>query len=308
MSKSKRIKKIIVEYYQVCSYIDVSQKKNTSTLGDFDITLLLEELQKAEVQKRLINYNGENLILSNIKHNEDSGLWELVFFRSRSSSIPYIVDSNGKPREIFLKNNEALSEVLCVEYDSTLKVLAMQRNIHACNSRGIEEFFSNFIKNKKISLVSMTMLNEDKKSYFKKAVLKKFHLRVKFSKKKKGNEAANSFPFLKKDTSICNAIDSAIAVNSSIINVEFSTGNSSSSIKLKDEDFEAFTELMDSTDVKSLELGFAPDEKSTMQITDFVDLRVRDYIYVTFIKGKPLDIKEILNMMTENFKKNPYIR
>ena len=49
-------------------------------------------------------------------------------------------------------------------------------------------------------------------------------------------------------------------------------GNSSQVINVQEEDFEVFEDLMNNNNVKCLELGLAPDEHSTMQITDFMDL------------------------------------
>ena len=44
-----------------------------------------------------------------------------------------------------------------------------------------------------------------------------------------------------------------------------------------------------------------------MQITDFMDTRIHDTIAVPFIKGKQIEVSEILKKMTEKFKENLYL-
>ena len=124
---------------------------------------------------------------------------------------------------------------------------------------------------------------------------------------KKKNETQNTITQYNRKTTICKVIDSALAVNSSFINIEFSMGNSSSIINVEDEDFEIFQSLMNNNNVTVLELGFVPDEKSTMQITDFMDARIHDTISVPYKKGEYLDFSEVLKKMTEKFKQNIYI-
>lgn len=307
MTKFSNIKNITVEYYNVCSFRNCEGMNNTATTDIIEISALLKELQEASIQKRTINYNGENLILSNIFYNNVSKLWELVFFKSRSATIPFIVNSQGISRQIMLENDEMISEVLCVEYNPKTKVLAMQRNIYAFGAKGLETFLSHFVTYP-LFLQSIQTLNEEKKSLLKRSKLKKFRLHVKNSvAKTNANDFSNSIVQYKKNTSICKVIDSALAINSSIIDIEFSVANSSQIIEIKDEDFEVFQDLMNNSNVKCLELGLAPDEYSTMQITDFMDFRVQDVISVPFTKGQPIDISEILKKMAEKFRKNMYL-
>ncbi len=272
MRKAKNLKNITIEYYNVCSLVDVKNRENTVKTDKYEISPLLKKFQSKDPKDRTINYCGENLILSTINYNENSKLWELVFSKSRSSTIPFVTDSNGVPRQLVLKKGEMLSEVLCALYNPESKVLAMQRNIYAFGTKGLEEFFSAFMK-KPLYLLSIQSLSEDKKSLFKKSKIKKFRLRVKNPiVKKNDKEISNKINIFGKNTTICKVIDAAVSVDSSIINIEFSMGNSSQVINVQEEDFEVFEDLMNNNNVKCLELGLAPDEHSTMQITDFMDL------------------------------------
>lgn len=88
-------------------------------------------------------------------------------------------------------------------------------------------------------------------------MLKKFKLHIKNVKKDKND--SNGIIQYNKNTSICKAIDSALAVSSAIINIEFSMGNSSQTINIEDDDFEVFQDLTTNNNVKSLELGMIPD-------------------------------------------------
>ena len=92
-----------------------------------------------------------------------------------------------------------------------------------------------------------------------------------------------------------------------IINIEFSVANSSKAINIQDEDFDVFQDLMNNNNVKCLEIGFAPDEYSTMQITDFMDLRVHDIITLQCTRGNPINTSEILDKMIEKYKENLYL-
>lgn len=299
---SSNNKRITIEYYEVRSYVDVNKKKNTGTLARCDISGLLNRLQGLDVKGRTVEYNGENLILSEINYNENTELWELVFFKSRSFTVPFIVNKDGKKRKIQLKNGEMISEVLCVEYNPKLRVIAMQRNVYACGTKGLEMFFSKLAK-KMISLASIQMINEERKLFFRKSIVKKFRLHI-----KNVGKGSNTISPYNKGTTICKVIDAAVAMNSTIINIEFSVGNSSKKIDMKKEDFEVLEDLMGNNNVKCMELGFAPDEKATMQITDFMDIRVKDEISVPSIKGQPIDITEILSQMTIKFNNNEYIK
>ena len=194
-----------------------------------------------------------------------------------------------------------ISEALCILYDPSKQILCMQRNIYAVGTKGIEEFFSSFLKNN-IYLESIHNLDSKKKSILKGSKLKKFKLRIRNEKNK--NLLPVKFKQYNKNTSICNVIDSALAVNSSIINVEFSMGKSSNVIKIEDDDFEVFQDLMNNNNVKNLELGFVPDERANMQITDFMDSRIHDTLSIVYAKGEIIDFKDIINKMTEKYKNN----
>lgn len=303
MEKKMNQKKITVEYYNTC---ELNQEfENTFSRDNVDISVLLNSLSNKSVKERTINYNGENLLLSFIEFNKESKLWELIFFKSRSSTIPIIIDTNGNSRQILLKDNEMISEALCMLYDSSKQILCMQRNIYAVGTKGIEEFFSSFLKNN-IYLESIHKLNSQKKSLLKGSKLKKFKLHVRNEKKK--NILPIQFKQYNKNTSICKVIDSALAVNSSIINIEFSMGNSSNIIKIEDDDFDVFQDLMNNNNVKIFELGFATDEKSNMQITDFMDSRIHDTMSISYPKGGIVDFKDIINKMTEKYKNNLFFK
>lgn len=81
MKKENNIKNITIEYYNTCSLIKLEDKNNTYTHAKIDITLLLKSLQSRNVKNRIINYNGENIILSSIEYNNKSNLWELIFLK-----------------------------------------------------------------------------------------------------------------------------------------------------------------------------------------------------------------------------------
>lgn len=305
MKQVNNIKNITIEYYNTCSLVETDPINKRYSHAKIDMTNLLENLQNKTVRERSIYYNGENLILSSINYNKSTKLWELVFFKSRTATIPFIINSNGDSRQIILKKDEMISEVLCAEYDASTKVLAMQRNVYAVGTRGLEDFFSSFLPYP-LYLESIQTLNEEKKRIIKKSMLKKFKLHIKNVKKDKND--SNDIKQYNKNTSICKAIDSALAVDSAIINIEFSMGNSAKTINIADEDFEVFQDLTNNNNVKCLELGMVTDEHSTMQITDFMDFRIHDTISIPFTKGKPIDVSEILKKMTEKFRNNLYLK
>lgn len=301
MKQNTNIKNITIEYYNTCTMVEINHNTNTYARAKTDINNLLQTLKDLSAKERTINYNGENLILSSIDYNQSINLWELVFFKSRSATIPFIINDEGASRKIKLKDDEMISEVLCAEYNPDTKVLAMQRNVYAVGTRRLEEFFSFFL-HESLYLDSIQTLSEEKKKFFKKSKLKKLKIHI-----KKDKNSSKGITQYNKNTSICKAIDSALAVNSAIINIEFSVGNSSKAIELQDEDYDIFQDLMNNTNVKCLKLGLAPDEHSTMQITDFMDLRIRDLISIQFTKGNPINITDLLNKMTEKFKNNIYL-
>ncbi len=303
MDKKMNQKKITIEYYNTCA---LNQECGSDFSRDItDISILLNSLSHRPVKERTINYNGENLLLSFIEFNNESKLWELIFFKSRSSTIPIIIDTNGNSHQILLKDNEMISEALCVLYDSSTQILCMQRNIYAFGTKGIEDFFSFFSK-PNIYLESIHKLDSQKKSLLKGSKFKKFKLHIRNGINK--NLSPTASKQYNKNTSICKVIDSALAVNSSIINIEFSMGNSSNIIKIEDEDFEVFQDLMNNNNVKVFELGFAPDEKSNMQITDFMDSRIHDTLSISYPKGGIVDFKDIINKMTEKYRNNLFFK
>lgn len=305
MKQLNNTKNITIEYYATCTMVKLEQKNNSYNRANTDISVLLQSLKNKTVKDRTIKYNGEYLILSSINYNDSSNLWELVFFKSRSATIPFIINSNGNSRQIMLKEDEMISEVLCAEYDSELKILAVQRNVYAIGSKGLEYFFTYFL-HEDLYLDSIQTLNEEKRNFFTKCKVKKFKLHIKNIKSDKNN--SNSITQYNKNTSICKVIDAALALNSAIIDIDFSMGNSSKILNVEDDDFEIFKDLMNNNNVKCLELGLAPDERSSMQITDFMDFRVRDQISIQFIKSQPIDINELLKKITEKFKNNLYLR
>ena len=166
MKKTNNIKNITIEYYNTCSFVKVNPESSGHIRAKTNIEELLKTFQNKKVQDKAINYNGENLILSSITYNKSSKLLELVFFKSRSATVPFIINNNGDSRQIFLEKDEMISEVLCAEYDSDSRILAMQRNVYAIGTRGLEEFFSSFLSYP-LYLESIQTLNEEK-NYVKK--------------------------------------------------------------------------------------------------------------------------------------------
>lgn len=297
-------KNITIEYYMSSSFQKVN-KTNSYRNVELDITALLTKLSNLELSKRKILYNGELLILAFIRFNERSNLWELIFYRSRSINIPFIIDSNGNSRKILLKNGESLSEAICMLYDPSKKIFAMQRNIYAVGTKGIEIFLSNF-SHLPISLTCITSISETKKKLLKSLKIKKFKLVVK-NLKKQSKEISTSIIQYNKGTEISNVIDAALAINSSTINIELSMGNSSDVLQIEDDDFEIFQNLIDNRNVRSLQLGCVNAEKDNMQITDFVDSRITDNIIVNLRPGETLNLSDLLIKMTEKMKNNIYI-
>lgn len=307
MSLGSKKKNITIEYYKVCAYDTDENDNSTAIIKECEISHLLEILQKEDAQSRTIDYIGEYVILSTIEYDEVSKLWKMVFFKSRSSTPPFITNKNGASRKIELNNDEMISEALCVEYDPKTCIIIMQRNVYAFGTKCLETFLSSFL-NYSIVLESIQNLNQEKRKLLKKNVVKKFKLRIKnVSKGKKDKNDNGSIFQYKKNTTICKVIDSALAVNTAIINIEFSVANSSKAINIQDEDFDVFQDLMNNNNVKCLEIGFAPDEYSTMQITDFMDLRVHDIITLQCTRGNPINTSEILDKMIEKYKENLYL-
>ena len=306
MDKNNNIKNITVEYYKVLSYVKSNDLKNTMVLSTCEISNSLKKLQEQKVNERCLTYKGELVILTTIEYNKDTKLWELVFFKGRASNLPFIVNKNGDLRDLSLNSDEMLSEVLCVLYNPDTKTIALQRNIYAFNVKCLEEFI-NLHSKYHLILEPIQSLTDEKRKILKKSVLKKFKLRVYNPVSKIGDGSDNKPKLYKKDTSICKAIDAALAMNTSVINIEFSVSNSCKAIHMEDADLEVFEDLMNNNNVKSLEVGVAADEYSVMQITDFMDTRIHDTIAVPFIKGKQIDVLEILKKMTEKFKENLYL-
>ena len=164
--KNKNIKNITIEYYNTCVLDKVEGNTNTYTRKITDISLLLEKLKNKNVQDRTINYNGEKLLLGTIEFNTTSKLWELIFFKSRSSTVPFIINKDGNSRKILLKDDEMISEVLCVLYNADTKVLAMQRNIYAVGTKGLEDFFGYFLT-LPVYLESLQTIDAKKKTIIK---------------------------------------------------------------------------------------------------------------------------------------------
>ena len=302
-------KSITIEYYNTIGRKKVEEKINTVSDEIVDITDLLKELSTSDMSKRIIKYNGENLILASITFNESTALWELVFFKSRSTTLPFIYDASGKYRQIKLKDDEMLTEALCMLYDPVIKTFAMQRNVFATGTLGIESFFSHFV-NYPIILQSIHSFEGNKTAIFRSSKIKKFKLHIRNVSSKSKNKDNNFTPIKQYNngTSICKVIDSALDINSSVINVEFSMANSSNVLTLEDSDFDVFEDLMNNNNVKSLEIGYVPDEKSNMQITDFMDSRIHDTIIISYKKNSSVDFSEILEKMTEKLKENLYLK
>ena len=302
--KSKQ-KNITIEYYTTTSLTKVENTVDSYRNTEMDISILLQKLSQLEVSKRKINYNNELLILASISFNKNSNLWELIFYKSRSINVPFIIDSSGNSRKIVLKNGEMISEAICMLYDPNTKILAMQRNVYAVGTKGIETFLSSFSK-LPISLTCITSITENKRKLLTNLKIKKFKLVVKNVKNKK-NVTKTPITQYNKNTTICKVIDSALAVNSSTINIEFSMGNSSEILHLEDSDFEVFQKLIDNNNVRSLELGCVSNQNDNMQITDFIDSRITDNIILSFNKGETIDLSILLVKMTEKMKNNIYI-
>ena len=250
--KNKNIKNITIEYYNTCTLDKIAKNDITYTRKITDISLLLEKLKNKNVQDRTIDYNGEKLLLGSIEFNTTSKLWELIFFKSRSSTVPFIINKDGNSRKILLKDDEMISEVLCVLYNADTEVLAMQRNSYSVGTKGLEDFLGYFLS-LPVYLESLQTIDTKKKTIIKNSKIKKFKLCVRNVKKRDGS--LPSITQYNKNTSICKVIDSALAVNSAIINIEFSMGNSSNIINVEDDDFEVFQNLINNSNVKRLELG-----------------------------------------------------
>ena len=306
MKNYNRIKNITIEYYKVYTYEESQNNKNTITEKELEVSPLLEKLQQLNKKQKNIYSKEGYIALHSIKYNQKTNLWELVFFKERDNFAPFILDKkNGNVRNLILKNDEMISEILCVEYNPKINVFAIQRNIYAFGKKSLENFFASNL-NVNFILRPIGKLNKETEKILKKGVVKKFKLHIKNVADKNGE--ISTPPRYNKHTALCNVINSAMSINSQIINIEFSVGKSSKKIAIQDDDFEVFDDLMENNNVKSLELGIAPDENSTMQITDFIKFRVRDIISIPIIKGQTIEIPKLLEAITKKFKENMYLK
>ena len=112
MNQVRNVKNITIEYYSTCSLVETSKRNNEYSHAKTDITNLLKSLQNKAVKERSIYYNGENLILTSITYNKTTKLWELVFFKSRTATVPFIINSDGNSREIILEKDEMISQAI----------------------------------------------------------------------------------------------------------------------------------------------------------------------------------------------------
>lgn len=244
-------------------------------------------------------------MLRSIVINKITGLWELIFLRGRSAGIPVISNELGEIREIKLESNERLSETLCLLYDPIKKITIIQRNIFAVGIKGIETFFSNYLTYP-IMLSSIQNISEDNKLFSRQSKIKRFSLVVhNVTKKSKTPVAVKQY---NKGTSITKVIDAALATKSNIINIDISMGNNKQLLNVDKEDFEVFEDLIGNSNVKKLEVGFVPDEFSSMQLTDFINTRVHDIITISLNKDKSINTTEIIEKMTKEYNANVYLK
>ena len=64
---------------------------------------------------------------------------------------------------------------------------------------------------------------------------------------------------------------------------------------------------MNNQNVTSLQLGYAKSENDNMQITDFIDARIKDVISIPVVTGETLDVTLLLAKMAEKMKNNIYL-
>lgn len=290
-------KKITIEYYKVTGlkkYLDGYEE------DILDISDMLGRISNMDLNKRIINYAGEKLILKEI-YFED-GLWILTFYKTTNSVVPLITDNTGNiTKNIDLSEEENITQPLCLIYDPYKRVIAMQRNVFAVGTKGIEEFFNSFEYDGAIMLRNM-VLADNKKVYCDNSNVKKISFIV------HKNTKTNKFikPKL-RDTNLCKMIDNAMDFGGTIVNIDISMGNKKELLNMQKKDFEYIDELINNSDVKKFEIGTVSDEEVTMQTTDLVNCRIRDVVKITFSKGQTIPLNMLIDEMKNKIKTNKNI-
>lgn len=297
-------KNIIIEYYKINS-LKKNVDNNTYQELEIDITPFLEKMKEMNVKDRKIQYNGEFIFLQTIDKNINTGIWELIFYKTTNGCIPDILDKNGDIKKyIELDDDESLSQPVCMLYDSKKMVAVMQRNVFAVNTRGIETFIESYMKAYSIKFRIFSNEVKKEKILLNKERVKKIKIAVHIQKNKKEKP---TYSYIKK-TKISEIFTNALETQCGIINIELSMGNTKDVINLQNEDFELFEELLNNKDIKKMEIGTINDYDSTMQITDFIDVRIKDIITIQIDKGKTIDKKEVLKQMYEKYIKNKSVK
>lgn len=284
-------KKITVEYYKVKGLVN---KDDGYTEDSLDISPLFERLSKYDIKDRIINYAGEKLILKEVCFED--GMWRLVFYKTTNSAVPLITDSNGNiTQKIDLDDEENIIQPICLVYNPKNRVIAMQRNVYAVGTKGIEEFLNHFGYAGAIMLRAI-VLTEEKEKKINRNMVKKLSVTVHKNKK-------NQFIKPKqRDTNISKMLDNAIDSGSAIINIDISMGNNKELLKIQEEDFKYIEELINNSDVKKFEIGSILDEEVAMQTTDLINNRLKDIVTITFAKGQTLPLDSLVFEMTSKLK------
>jgi hypothetical protein len=294
---NKLIKNMSIEYYKTYSFVDREKKLEERPV---DISDFLEKLSKTDINKRIMPYNGEKLILKSIKLNNNN-LWELLFLKTTNNKIPYIINDYGDSvKDIELDKNENIAQEICILYDANKKIVVVQRNVYAVGIRGIEDFLNLYMVQYPIKFVSINRLGNDK--IIDHSLMKKLSIIVHNPKKndKSKDEQISKINF--KNSNLSRILQNSMETGCSVLNLDLSMGNVKDLLKLQKEDIEMFQELIGNKDVKKLEIGTVPDEKASMQITDFVNIREKDIISVSIEEKKSIDINNIFKHMTNKYK------
>jgi phosphoribosylformylglycinamidine (FGAM) synthase PurS component len=298
-------KNITIEYYSVNSLKKIEEKRNTYQELPIDITPFLEKMKSMNVKERRILYNGEFIFLQSIEKNINTGLWELIFYKTTSASVPEILNNDGEITKILeLNDDENLTQEVCMIYDSKSMISILQRNVFAINTKGIETFINSYMINYPIKFKIFSNESTKKTILSNKANVKRIRIGIHIPKSKRNKTIVN----YERKSKLTNIINNAMDTQCGIINLELSMGNTKDFISLQEEDFGLFEELLNNEDIKKMEIGTINELDSAMQITDFIDVRIKDIINIKIEKGKTIDKKILLEKMYEKYLSNRSIR
>ncbi len=149
------IKNIKVYYYfPICE-----KNKKTKIL---ELTTLFNELCNINIEERILQIGEENVQLKRIHYDENNSRWNLCFLRNRNDA-PFVSKLENEGEAISLDPNEFVGEEVCLIYDESTKIIALQNNIHSVSFNSIGEFFRQYLDMRKIGKFTLSPLTYPKK-------------------------------------------------------------------------------------------------------------------------------------------------